>query len=261
MQSASFSLITPLAGGGISHNIAVNGQAESHEIYFNSISRGYFKTMGTPVVLGREFNARDTAGAPRVAIVNQAFADSFFPGQDPIGERVRSNAPPRSTADGAGGSTPDGGPPWLTIVGVVSNTPVWTLGEAHPTSMLYMPMSIAGGPDIPPNAMLGPNVATMSYVVRSATSPLASLRDVRNAIDIVDRNVAIAQMETLENILDRGSAQIGTDKRRWLAARRDSRTRCRRDRTPPNYRVRTAHSRRRPRTRSPCCGQSRTRHG
>ena len=173
-----------------------------------AVSGGYIQAMGMRLLRGRGIDRSDVDRREPIVIVNQAFADSFFPGQDPIGERVRSNAPPRSTADGAGGSTPDGGPPWLTIVGVVSNSPVWTLGEAHPTSMLYMPMSIAGGPDIPANAMLGPNVATMSYVVRSATSPLASLRDVRNAIDIVDRNVAIAQMETLENILDRGSAQM-----------------------------------------------------
>src|SRR5262249_55903031 len=67
VQSASYSLITPLAGGGISHAITVNGQAESHEIYFNSISRGYFQTMGTTVLLGREFTARDTVPAARVA--------------------------------------------------------------------------------------------------------------------------------------------------------------------------------------------------
>jgi putative ABC transport system permease protein len=88
VQSASYSLITPLAGGGISHNIAVKGQAESHEIYFNSISRGYFKTMGTAVLLGREFTPRDTADAGRVAVVNQAFARRYLAAGSPLGQRL-----------------------------------------------------------------------------------------------------------------------------------------------------------------------------
>jgi putative ABC transport system permease protein len=67
-------------------------------------------------------------------------------------------------------------------------------------------MSIAGGPDIPVNAMLGPNVATMSYIVRSATG--VSLRDVRRTVDMFDPSLALAQVQTFEDILDRGSAQM-----------------------------------------------------
>jgi hypothetical protein len=95
VQSASYSLITPLAGGGISHNIAVNGHAESHEIYFNSISRGYFKTMGTAVLLGREFTARDTAVSSRVAVVNQAFARRFLAAGNPLGQRLTVSFQPQ----------------------------------------------------------------------------------------------------------------------------------------------------------------------
>ena len=163
---------------------------------------GYVEAMGMRLLGGRNIDRRDIERGEPIAVVNQALVNAYFPNQNPIGERVAS-------ALGLTGDLENPpNPAWLTIVGVVSNTPVMALAEANPLPILYMPMSIAGGPDIPANAMLGPNVATMSYVVRSATSPLASLRDVRNAIDIVDRNVAIAQMETLENILDRGSAQM-----------------------------------------------------
>lgn len=88
MESASYSLITPLAGGWISHNITVNGQEESHEIYFNSISRGYIVTSSDA---SRErakavFSRSAPAGPPEVprnagAIPNRmAVAHAVAPG-------------------------------------------------------------------------------------------------------------------------------------------------------------------------------------
>ena len=74
--------------------------------------------------------------------------------------------------------------------------------------VVYMPMSIAGGPGIPSIAMLGPPVAAMSYVVRSATSPTRLLSAVRGAINDVDATLAISQVSTLEEIVDRASAQM-----------------------------------------------------
>ena len=142
-------------------------------------------------------------------VVNQAFADTVFPNPDPIGARIRSNAPPRRR-DGAvpAGSAWDGGPPpWLTIVGIVSNTPIMALAERNPTPMVYMPMSIAGGPGIPAIAMLGPAVSAMSYVVRSVQAPAQycppSCGHRRRRPDL-----AISQVSTLEDILDRASAQM-----------------------------------------------------
>jgi predicted permease len=89
VQSASYALITPLAGGGISQDIAVNGrQVSQGQIHYNSVSRRYFETMGTPVLLGREFMPRDTTSAPRVAIVNQAFARLYLPAGNPLGHRL-----------------------------------------------------------------------------------------------------------------------------------------------------------------------------
>jgi predicted permease len=125
VQSASYSLITPLAGGGISHNIAVNGQVESHEIEFNSISRGYFKTMGTAVLLGREFTALDTAATPRVAVVNQAFARRYLSAGSPLGQRLTVSAQPQ--------------PQDFTVVGVVADSIYESLRQAAPPTA-YCPV-------------------------------------------------------------------------------------------------------------------------
>jgi len=162
------------------------------------VTGGYFETMGIRVLQGRTIDrGMVDRGEPSV-VVNRALADSLFPGKDPIGKRVRSSTPPNS---------PLGIPPWLTIVGVVANTSSASLAEPAPVPQLYMPVSIAGGPDIPANALIGPNVATTSYVVRTATA-LDLTGSVRRAVAAVDPNLAVAQVRTLQEILDRAAAQM-----------------------------------------------------
>jgi putative ABC transport system permease protein len=131
-------------------------------------------------------------------VLNRALAESLFRGEDPIGKRVRSSTPPNS---------PLGIPPWLTIVGVVENTAGASLADPTPMTQLYMPATIAGGPDIPANALIGPNVATTSYVVRTATA-VDLTASVRRAVATVDPNLAVAQVRTLQEILERASAQM-----------------------------------------------------
>jgi putative ABC transport system permease protein len=176
-----------------------------------AVSSGYIDALGVRLLRGRGIGRDDVEQRLSNVVVNQAFVDTAFAGADPIGRRIRSNAPPR--APGAAplppGSAWDGGPPpWLTIVGVVSNTPFMALAERNPTPAVYMPMSLAGGPDIPAIAMLGPPVAAMSYVVRSGASPAALLPAVRAAIDAVNPTLAVSQVGTFEEMLDRASAQM-----------------------------------------------------
>ena len=64
------------------------------------ISPGYFRAIGTPVLRGREFTDADRRGAERVVVVNQAFADRFWPGQDPIGKHVGDISTPPSVVVG-----------------------------------------------------------------------------------------------------------------------------------------------------------------
>jgi predicted permease len=176
-----------------------------------AVSGGYVAAMGVRLLHGRSIGRDDVERSLPNIVVNQAFVNTVFPTGDPIGQRIRSNAPPRTAPrpPSAGSSDWDGGaPPWLTIVGVVSNTPFASLAERNPTPMVYMPMSIAGGPDIPAIAMLGPPVIAMSYVVRSSALPLGLLPAVRGAIDGVDPTLAVSQVNTLEEILDRAAAQM-----------------------------------------------------
>jgi predicted permease len=90
------------------------------------VSPEYFHLLGMPLERGRLFNDRDLETTPRVAVINQAAANAFWPGQDPIGKRIHLlpqsngnrelfNAPPQ---------------PWTTIIGVVADAHVESLGDA-----------------------------------------------------------------------------------------------------------------------------------
>jgi putative ABC transport system permease protein len=167
--------------------------------WFNAVAAGYAEAMGMRVLRGRSIDRVDVEQNKPVVVVNKALADAFFPGQDPLGKRVRSSTPPNSKL-----KTPD----WLEVVGVVSNTPGAALVEPTPGMQLYMPMSIAGGPDIAAQALVGPGVDTMSYVVRTVTPPSQAVAAVRAAVASVDPHLALADVRTLQDILDRGAAQM-----------------------------------------------------
>ena len=76
--------------------------------YLRAAIPGYFENIGEPVVRGRDFSKIDTADSPQVCIVSQSFVRRFWPGQDPIGKRVKWGRL-------------DGPRPWLTVVGVVGD--------------------------------------------------------------------------------------------------------------------------------------------
>src|SRR5918993_2526100 len=86
--------------------------------------------MGMPILRGRGIERGDVEREEPVAVVNDALAQMVFPDQDPIGRRVRLGNP----------SLSPGAPEWLTIAGVVSNTPTFALSENTPFPQLFMPM-------------------------------------------------------------------------------------------------------------------------
>ena len=95
----------------------------------NVVTPGYFQTMKTPLLRGRSFEAGDTKDAPQVIIVDQMFADRYFPGQDAIGKRVRM-----STGE-------KGERKYRTIVGVVPHLKVHGFDEQTVLPQGYLPMA------------------------------------------------------------------------------------------------------------------------
>ena len=91
VESATTANIVQISGSGWNEFIDILGQHTKERLvpWFNRVSTDYFKTMGTPLIAGRDFNQRDTAGSPAVAIVNRKFAAKYLGGANPIGRQFR----------------------------------------------------------------------------------------------------------------------------------------------------------------------------
>jgi predicted permease len=175
-----------------------------------AIAGGFHETMGTALIGGRNVTRSEIERAEASVVVNQALVDVVFSDRPPLGEHLRSNAPPGPDMQkGSDGElTWDGAPPWLAVVGVVANTPARALAERSPVPTVYMPMSLASGPDIPVRAMLGPDVSAMSYVVRLEQSVSGLMGSIRQAVDVVDPRLALAEISTLEDLTDEASGEM-----------------------------------------------------
>ena len=111
---------TPISGSGWNNNIGPDGTVaggSGKESYFNRVGPGYFRTMGTPVIAGREFNEGDTLSSPQVAIVNELFAAKFFNGANPVGRTFHREVEKGKQE------------PLFQIVGLVKNTKYYQLRE------------------------------------------------------------------------------------------------------------------------------------
>src|SRR5204863_5945833 len=97
-------------------------------VYSNRVSRGHFRTLGIEVAAGRDFTRADRAGVPPIAIVNETLAARFWPGESPIGRRLR----------GWDGRQPTG--PAIEVVGLVRDSKYVTVGEER-RAFMYRPMS------------------------------------------------------------------------------------------------------------------------
>jgi len=112
--------MTPIRGGNWDNLVAAdsgNAAASGKQSFFNRAGPGYFRTMGTRLVAGRDFDERDNVTAPRVAIVNDVFAQQIFGGANPIG---------RTFHMAADAGRPE---PLFQVVGLVANTKYRELRE------------------------------------------------------------------------------------------------------------------------------------
>jgi predicted permease len=110
--------MTPVSGSGWDQNVWADGSTGARvDGMFNRSGEGYFRTMGTPFVAGRDFDEHDNLGSPKVAIVNEEFARKVFGGVNPVGRSFR-----REESAGKPDSV-------LLVVGLVRNTKYYDLRE------------------------------------------------------------------------------------------------------------------------------------
>ena len=166
----------PLSGGNRSDGFHVEGRQSTGpdpaaELYM--VTPGYFETMGIARLAGRDF-AGEAANGPKVAVVNQAFVDRIFAGENPIGRQV------------AGGGVR------YQVIGVVGNIKSRTLGEdLRPVLFRTLDQNTGSDP-----AFLG-----YSLLVRTAGDYAAMERAVRHEIHTLDPTMAIFNEATMEEHL------------------------------------------------------------
>jgi len=157
-------------------------------VAFRSVTGNYLDSLGIRVIRGRSLTPADDEHGEAVAVINQLTARWYFPNQDPIGQRVTVGPPINRK--------------WLTIVGVVADTPTNSLTSSY-AGQAFLPMSLPGTPGLP----VAPSANVMSYIIRTSVPPGSVAQAVRRAVDAVDKNLAIAQVRTLQEVLDRAAAQ------------------------------------------------------
>ncbi len=176
VRSASLATTEPL-GGAFQRTVFPEGADVSDRrngilTPVSEIATDYFQTMGIPVLRGRLFNDADRRGAALVAIVNQTFANKFFPGQEPIGKHFRCF-----------------GETWnLEIVGIVRDAKVASLGE-DPRPEFFLPL-------------LQHYSTAVVLHVRTDGDPAAALPAVRSAVQELDRQLPLTRVFTIAQILD-----------------------------------------------------------
>jgi putative ABC transport system permease protein len=196
----------PLNGGCTGNTVLIEGVERPAGtlpplVMFRAITGGYFEAMGMRLLRGRAIDRADVDNKRPVAVISESMARRAFDNHDPIGKRVASNQPP-----GRAGRPPTLA--WLEIVGVVTDVPAQALNEPTRMPMLYTPLSLARGPATPIGAMIAPGTDVVSYVVRTTVPPEEVALSVRQAVRAVDDQMAMAQVMTLQDMIERASAQL-----------------------------------------------------
>ncbi len=145
-----------------------------------AVTPGLFAACRAPRLAGRDFGPMDTVAAPPVAIVNRSLARQAWPGQDPLGKRLR--LPPGAAGPGGGAAG------WRTVVGVAPDLKMDGLEDRRPEGF-YLPVS-QRGPE------------RLSFAVRAAGPPLALAPALRAAVAGLDRDTPIYFVQTMERMLD-----------------------------------------------------------
>jgi predicted permease len=130
VTSAGMAQLIPIANHLTSESIVPEGYqfpkgASSADVASNVVGEGYFRTVEIPILQGRGFLETDTEKAPRVAVVNQRFAETYWPSQNPVGKRFRLGGPEGD---------------WVEVVGLAATSKYISLAEP-PMAYFYLPLS------------------------------------------------------------------------------------------------------------------------
>jgi len=169
----------PLSGMEESGNFSIESRpSQSFDVGttadMRAISTNYFRSMGIPILRGRDFSETDGEQSVPVAIISESMAARFFPGEDPLGQRIKRGS---STAEF----------PWSTIVGIAADVKHSALEkQSRPHLYFSYPQSPFG---------------YMALVVRTSASPESLSVAAQNAVWAVDKDQPVVNVKTMEQYL------------------------------------------------------------
>ncbi|MBC7925135.1 MAG: ABC transporter permease [Bryobacteraceae bacterium] len=189
VKDAGYATVALLHGWEWDSSMSVEGHeikdGEDMQAFMNSISPGYFRTMGTPLIAGRDFDQRDAGGDEfRVALVNRKFAVHFFkePG-NAVGRHIGFGTGPKSKLD-------------IEIVGVVEDS-LYEGPREGVRRQAFVPYAQSGFP------------SSVSYYVRTTQPPKDMYRQLRSEVMRLDPAMPVYELKTLETQLDE---TLGTER-------------------------------------------------
>jgi putative ABC transport system permease protein len=184
VESASGTVPLPLSDDVIRTSYEIEGRSsqemDSPHVHFRAIGLDYFRTMGIPLIDGRDFNTGDTSGKVQVVIVNQKLVEDSFPGENPLGKHIKPGVSAGEVA------------PWREIVGVVGDVKHQALNRAD-TPECYVPEDQIG-------------FDSMSGVVRTALPPSALIPAIREQVKALDPDVPIYGIKSMDDYVSESVA-------------------------------------------------------
>jgi putative ABC transport system permease protein len=179
VRSATRAVFVPFGGWGWGNGVKAPGSRSAGSVYVgcnqNAVGPDYFRTLGIPLVAGREFTPQDTANGKKVAILSQGFARYLFEDRNPIGRHILLGA---SDTD-------------AEVVGVVRDSRYNSVRE-DPPRFLYLPFS-QGGSDFTRQAC---------FFLRVAGSDKAAMDAVRGIVKQLDANLPIDRLTSMNTVID-----------------------------------------------------------
>jgi len=182
LQSAALSDNLPLDTGRQGTNFKLEGQPErqgqENRTNVSIVSPGYFRTMGIPLLQGREFSASDIEDSPGVVIINNYLAQRYFPDQNPLGKRLDMGFRPGT----------------LQIIGVAADERHDTLqADLHPG--MYLPYAQAD------------KTLPLILLLRSSSDPAQLVSAVRKQVLELDAQLPVYDVKTMEQVLSTAVAR------------------------------------------------------
>jgi predicted permease len=175
VRSVAMTCYVPFSPNGYGKTVVPEGYQfpkgrDSASIAGAVVDEHFFDTMKMPIVRGRGFTAADKTGAPRVAVVNEEFATTYWPKQDPIGKRFRLN---------------DNKGPWVEVVGLTKTSRYFFIAEPAMT-FLYLPFAQEQN-------------SRMSLLVETYGDPAGIATPLRSVVRGIDPNQPIYNVRTLSS--------------------------------------------------------------